>query len=151
MLASALARGFEAETTWEIGGGFSSEWTYTYADSHYTADPVDPTAVGNRLEGVPMHNASAGLTYDDASGWRASVVLRYVSKSFGDAHPEDGLIQNAHFVVDASASYPLSRNIQAFVKAQNLLDKSYIASNGGGAPILGTPFEVMGGLNVKVE
>ncbi len=149
--ASALARGFEAETTWEIGGGFSSEWTYTYADSHYTADPVDPTAVGNRLEGVPMHNASAGLTYDDASGWRASVVLRYVSKSFGDAHPEDGLIQNAHFVVDASASYPLSRNIQAFVKAQNLLDKSYIASNGGGAPILGTPFEVMGGLNVKVE
>jgi len=149
--ASALARGFEAETTWEIGGGFSSEWTYTYADSHYTADPVDPTAVGNRLEGVPMHNASAGLTYDDVSGWQASVVLRYISKSFGDAHPEDGLIQNAHFVVDASASYPLSRNIRAFVKAQNLFDKSYIASNGGGAPILGTPFEVMGGLNLKVE
>ena len=149
--AAALARGFEAETTWDIGGGFSSEWTYTYADSHYTADPVDPTAVGNRLEGVPMHNASASLTYDDSSGWQATVVLRYISKSFGDAHPEDGLIQNAHFVVDASASYPLSRNLQAFVKAQNLFDDRYIASNGGGAPILGTPFEVMGGLHVKVE
>ena len=149
--ASALARGFEAEVTWEIGGGFSSEWTYTYADSHYTADPVDPTAVGNRLEGVPMHNASASLTYDDTSGWQVTAVLRYISKSYGDAHPEDGLIQNAHFVADASASYPLSHSIRLFVQAQNLLDKRYIASNGGGAPILGTPLEVMGGLHVKVE
>lgn len=149
--ASALARGVEAGVSWEIGGGFSSEWTYTYADSHYTANPVDPTAVGNRLEGVPMHNASASLTYDDTSRWQATAVLRYVSKSYGDAHPEDGLIQNAHFVLDVSGSYPLSRNIQAFVQAQNLFDTRYIASNGGGAPILGTPFQVMGGLHVKVE
>ena len=149
--ASALARGFEAEVTWEIGGGFSTEWTYTYADSHYTANPVDPTAVGQRLEGVPMHNASAGLTYDDVSGWQATAVLRYISKSFGDAHPEDGLIQNSHFVVDVSGSYPLSRNVQAYVQAQNLFDTRYIASNGGGAPILGTPFQVMGGLRLKFE
>jgi outer membrane receptor protein involved in Fe transport len=149
--ASALARGFEAEATWQIGGGFSSEWTYTYADSHYTANPVDPTAVGNRLEGVPMHNASASLTYADESGWQAAAVLRYISKSYGDAHPEDGLIQNSHLVVDVSGSYPLSPHVQAFVRAQNLFDTRYIASNGGGAPILGTPFEVMGGLNVKVE
>jgi outer membrane receptor protein involved in Fe transport len=149
--ASAIARGFESEVTWDIGGGFSSEWTYTYADSHYTANPVDPTAVGNRLEGVPMHNASGSLTYSDATGWQATAVLRYISKSYGDAHPEDGLIQNAHFVVDASASYPLSREVNVFVQAQNLFNIRYIASNGGGAPILGTPFQVMGGLHLKVE
>ena len=149
--ASALARGFEAEVTWEIGNGFSSEWTYTYTDSHYTSNPVDPTAVGQRLEGVPMHNASASLTYDDTSGWQATAVLRYISKSFGDAHPEDGLIQDSHFVVDVSGSYPLSQNIRAFVQAQNLFDTRYIASNGGGAPILGTPFQVMGGLRLKFE
>ena len=147
--ASALARGFEAEVTWEIGSGFSSEWTYTYADSHYTANPVDPTAVGQRLEGVPMHNASASLTYDDPSGWQATTMLRYISKSYGDAHPEDGLIQNAHFVVDASASYPLTQHLQAYAQIQNLFNTRYIASNGGGAPILGTPFQVMGGLRVK--
>jgi outer membrane receptor protein involved in Fe transport len=149
--ASALARGLEAEVTWEIGNGFSSEWTYTYTDSHYTSNPVDPTAVGQRLEGVPMHNASASLTYDDTSGWQATAVLRYISKSFGDAHPEDGLIQDSHFVVDVSGSYPLSQNIRAFVQAQNLFDTRYIASNGGGAPILGTPFQVMGGLRLKFE
>jgi outer membrane receptor protein involved in Fe transport len=147
--ASAIARGFEGEVTWEIGGGFSSEWTYTYADSHYTANPVDPTAVGNRLEGVPMHNASAGLTYDDPSGWQATTVLRYLSKSYGDAHPEDGLIQNAHFVVDVSASYRLTQSLQVYANIQNLFDDRYIASNGGGAPILGTPFEMMSGLRVK--
>jgi outer membrane receptor protein involved in Fe transport len=149
--ASALARGFEGEVTWEIGGGFSTAWTYTYADSHYTANPVDPTAVGQRLEGVPMHNASASLTYDDSSGWQATTVLRYFSKSYGDAHPEDGLIQNSHFVVDVSSSYPLSQNVRAFVQAQNLFDAQYIGSNGGGAPILGTPFQVMAGLRIKIQ
>jgi len=149
--ASAVARGFEAEVTWEIGGGFSSESTYTYADSHYTANPIDPTAVGNRLEGVPMHNASTGLTYADPSGWRASVVLRYLSKSYGDAHPEDGLIQDAHFVVDLSGSYQLTNQLQAYAQIQNLFSTRYIASNGGGAPILGTPFEVMSGVRLKVE
>jgi outer membrane receptor protein involved in Fe transport len=147
---SAVARGFEAEVVWEIADGFSSRWTYTYADSHYTADPVDPTAVGNRLEGVPMHNASAGITYDDAAGWQASAILRYISKSYGDAHPADGLIQNAHFVVDVSASYPLTDDLQAFVGIQNLFDDRYIASDGGGAPILGTPLRVMSGLRLKV-
>jgi outer membrane receptor protein involved in Fe transport len=54
-------------------------------------------------------------------------------------------------VVDVSASYPLSQNIQAFVQAQNLFDTRYIANNGGGAPILGTPFQVMGGVRMKFE
>jgi outer membrane receptor protein involved in Fe transport len=148
--ASAVARGVEAEITWNIDGGFSTELTYTYADSHYTADPVDPTAVGERLEGVPMHNASAALTYASPSGWRATTILRYISKSFGDAHPADGLIQDAHFVVDASGSYPLTTNLVAYVQIQNLFNRRYIASNGGGAPILGTPFEVMSGLRVTL-
>ncbi|HEY1708594.1 MAG TPA: TonB-dependent receptor [Rhizomicrobium sp.] len=149
--ASAVARGFEGEVTWDIGDGFSSRLTYTYADSHYTADPADPTAVGNRLEGVPVHNASASLTYDDPAGWQVGTALRYISKSYGDAHPDDGLIQNARFVMDASASYPLAGNIRAFAQIQNLFDARYIASNGGDVPILGTPFRVMSGLRLRLE
>jgi outer membrane receptor protein involved in Fe transport len=149
--ASAVARGFEAEVNWEIGWGFSTGLTYTYADSHYTADPVDPAAVGGRLEGVPLHNTGATLTYADDSGWQATTVLRYVSKSYGDPIPSDGLIQQEHFVVDVSGSYPINREISAYAKIQNLFNRQYIANNGGGAPILGTPFEVMGGVNVKVE
>lgn len=149
--ASAIARGFEGEIDWDIGGGFSTKLTYTYADSHYTANPIDPEAVGGRLEGVPLHNAGATLSYTDPDGWQAVTVLRYISKSFGDPIAADGLIQQAHFVVDVSGSYPIRDNLLAYVKIQNLFDRRYIASNGGGAPILGTPLEVMGGLHVKFE
>ncbi|HUB86065.1 MAG TPA: TonB-dependent receptor [Rhizomicrobium sp.] len=149
--ASAVARGFEAEVNWEVGYGFTTNLSYTYADSHYTSNPANPASVGERLEGVPMHNAGVGLTYTDLSGWQITTVLRYLSKSYGDAVPSDGLIQNAHFVTDASASYPVTEKLQAFVQVQNLFDKRYIASNGGGVPILGTPFEVMSGVRLKVD
>jgi hypothetical protein len=111
-----VARGFEAEVNRDIGSGFSTAWTRTYADSHYTANPIDPVAVGQRLEGVPMHNGSASLTYDDRSGWRATVVVRHISKSYGSAHPAEGLIQNGRFLVGASGSYPLTDELRAFVK-----------------------------------
>jgi outer membrane receptor protein involved in Fe transport len=149
--ASAVARGFESEVDWDLGWGVSSRLTYTYADSHYTSDPVDPTAVNERLEGVPRHNASAGLTYAGASPWQGGLVLRYISKSYGDAHPEDGLVQNGHFTVDVSASYQFTRQLQGYVQIQNLLDARYIASNGGGVPILGTPLEVLSGVRIKLQ
>jgi outer membrane receptor protein involved in Fe transport len=149
--ASAVARGIEEELTWDMGSGFSSIWTYTYADSHYTSSPYDPTAVGERLEGVPMHNASASLSYTDSSGWHAAAVLRYISKSYGDAHPADGLIQNGHFTVDISGSYDLTEHLTAYTAIQNLFGTRYIATNGGGVPILGTPFEVMSGLRLRLE
>lgn len=149
--ASAVARGFEAEINWDIGGGFSTGLTYTYADSHYTANPVDPAAVGGRLEGVPLHNAGATLTYLDGGGWQVTTAFRYITKSYGDPIPADGLIQQEHFVVDMSGSYPINRGVSAYVKIQNLLDRHYIANNGGAAPILGTPFEAIGGINIKIE
>lgn len=149
--AAAVARGVEAEVTWAVFGGFSAELTYTYADSHYTEDPVDPTAVGERLEGVPMHNAGASLTYQSLAGWQITTIFRYISSSYGDAHPADGLIQNGHFVVDLSGSYRLTEQLAVYLQIQNLLDRRYIASNGGGAPILGTPFEALGGLRVSLR
>lgn len=149
--ASAIARGVEAELTWAVWSGLSAELTYTYADSHYTADPVDPTALGERLEGVPKHNAGAILTWLDARGWQVSTVLRYISKSYGDAHPGDGLVQDAHFVVDLSGRYPFTEQIAGYVQIQNLFDRRYIAQNGGGAPILGTPFEATAGLRIALR
>jgi outer membrane receptor protein involved in Fe transport len=149
--ASAIARGIEAEANWDIGSGFSTNLAYTYADSRYTADPVDPTAVGERLEGVPRHNVSNSLTYAAPSGWRASVILRWVSTAYGDAHPDDNLKQDAHFVVDASGSYPITERLEAYAQIQNLFDRRYIANNGGGAPILGTPFEVMSGFRISLR
>jgi outer membrane receptor protein involved in Fe transport len=149
--ASAIARGIEVEADWDLGRGFSATFAYTYTDSHYTSNPEDPAAVGERLEGVPMHNVSGRLAYRGRGGWTVETDLRWVSKSYGDDNPADGLIQNAHFVMDASASYPLTRSLQAYVQIQNLTDTIYIASNSGGAPILGTPLEVLGGFRLSLR
>ena len=149
--ASALARGVEYEADWNVGHGVTAGLAYTYTDSHYTSNPEDPTAVGQRLEGVPIHNVSGHVAYQVPAGWRIATDLRWVSKSYGDAHPDDGLIQNAHFVMDVSGSYPLTHYLQAYVQIQNLTNSRYIAQNGGGAPILGTPFEVMSGFRLTLR
>jgi len=149
--ASAIARGIEVEANWDVGGGFAAGLAYTYTDSHYTSNPLDPTAVGERLEGVPMHNISGRLSYVAPAGWRVSTDLRWVSRSYGDDHPNDNLVQDAHFVVDLAAAYPVTHNLQAYVQIQNLLDRRYIANNAGGAPILGTPFEALGGFRVSFQ
>ena len=149
--ASAIARGIEVEADWDLGHGLTATFAYTYTDSHYTSNPEDPAAVGQRLEGVPMHNVSGRLAYRGRGGWIVETDLRFVSKSFGDDDPADNLIQNAHFVMDASASYPLTHNLQVYVQVQNLTDAVYIANNSGGAPILGTPLEVLGGFRLSLR
>ena len=151
--AAAVARGFETEVDWDIARGCLRRGSPTPMRTPTIRPiPEDPTAVGERLEGVPMHNASASLTYTSRpalGGERHD--LRYVSKSYGDAHPSDGLIQNAHFTTDVSGSYQLTEQLQTYVQIQNLFDARYIASNGGGVPILGTPLEVMGGFRLKLQ
>jgi outer membrane receptor protein involved in Fe transport len=149
--ASAIARGIEVEADWDLGRRFTATFAYTYTDSHYTSNPEDPAAVGQRLEGAPMYNVSGRLAYRGPGGWIVETDLRWVSKSYGDDNPADGLIQNAHFVMDASASYPLTRSLQAYVQIQNLTDTTYIANNSGGAPILGTPLEVLGGFRLSLR
>ncbi|HEX4183753.1 MAG TPA: TonB-dependent receptor, partial [Caulobacteraceae bacterium] len=149
--ASALARGMEFEADWDLSRSVTAGFGYTYTDSHYTTNPQDPTAVGERLEGVPMHNVSGRVAYQSPAGWHVASDLRWVSKSYGDPHPDDGLIQDAHFVMDVSGAYPLTRSLQAYVQIQNLTDSRYIASNGGGAPILGTPLQVLGGFRLSLQ
>jgi outer membrane receptor protein involved in Fe transport len=146
--AAGIARGIEDELTWDIGYGFSAVLGFTYADSHYTANQVDPTSVGQRFEGVPWYNASGTLTYVDPSGWRALIQLHGVSMSYGSDHASDNEVQNGYFVINASAAYPLFDKVQLFAQIQNLLDRRYIANNTGGPPILGTPFSALVGLRV---
>jgi len=149
--ASAVARGLELESEWGIGRGLSAGFAFTYADSRYTANPEDPSAAGQRLEGVPAYDISGTVAYDALAGWRIATDLRWVSASYGDAHPEDHLIQNAHFILDVSGSRTITRRLEVNVQIQNLTNAHYIASNSGGVPILGTPFEFMVGLRFRTQ
>jgi len=88
--------------------------------------------------------------YAAPGGWHTLIEGQYVSESHGDAVPGDNLIQDAHFVLNASASYLLRKDLELYLEVQNLLDRHYIGVNGGGPPILGTPFELFGGFRFTV-
>jgi outer membrane receptor protein involved in Fe transport len=71
---------------------------------------------------------SAGLSYIDPLGWRASARLRWLAKSWGDN--DNTLPVDAHAVVDASVAYALE--IERSVREdRNLFNQRYIAANDG--------------------
>lgn len=157
-VASVLAQGFEAEVNWIIGAGFSADFGYTYADSVVQRNPLDPASVGQQIIDVPRNDASAGLTYKAAQGWRLSLRGRYVGRTdwASPDHTDPGypgkISADPYFVADLSASYPVTRNVDVYLQIQNLLDRRYIvASYSAPSPqAYGTPFEVFTGIRVQL-
>lgn len=154
---SARAQGIEVETDWDIGSGVSAILGYTFADSIILNDPLDPQAVGHQLHDVPRHKAEGGITYRDPQGWRIATQLRWVSRTWEN---DDHVLQpftdprttkaasDSHFVVDIAASYPVLKNVEAYLRIQNLFDRRYIANPGPWNPMtIGTPFEAFAGLH----
>jgi outer membrane receptor protein involved in Fe transport len=76
--------------------------------------------------------------------------LRWLDKSWGDN--DNTLPIDAHFVVDASIAYALSKSCEAFLNIENLFDRRYVADNSGfNPPLFGTPFTAFAGLRVRLN
>jgi outer membrane receptor protein involved in Fe transport len=145
---SARSEGAEGAVVWKMASGLAATISYTYADSVITASPYDPISVGKQLANVPRSMAAAQLSYTGFHDWRFSVDGRYVTETFGDN--DHTLIYPAHFVMDASTSYPVYKKVEAYLDIQNLLARRYIGLNDGGSPEQwGTPFTVMVGVRAK--
>lgn len=146
---AARSRGVEAEADITLGNGFGTVLGYTYTDSTLTANELDSQSVGKQQAGIPYHKATAALTYETASRWRTALQLRWLSTTYGDN--DHTLPVDSHLVVDLASRYPLSRQLEAFVEIENLLDRRYIADNSGfEAPRLGTPFSAALGIRVTL-
>jgi outer membrane receptor protein involved in Fe transport len=146
----AEANGFEATADWLFAPGWKATLGYAYADSRIVESDVDPASVGKQIAGIPRWQTSAGLSYIDPLGWKASARLRWLAKSWGDN--DNTLPVDAHFVVDASVAYAFSKSFEAFLKIENLFNQRYIAANDGVNPALfGTPFTAFAGFRVKLN
>jgi outer membrane cobalamin receptor len=155
--ASAQAQGVEAEIHWKIGGGFSTELSYTWAESVYKSNPTDPLSVGQQLQDVPRNTASAALTYQNKRGWRLSTDARRVSATSWTSadHTDPGFPYQAaadpHFVMDLAATYPIRDRVQVYLQIQNVLDRHYIVNPGPyNPPQYGTPFEAFAGVRITL-
>ncbi|HEY7377129.1 MAG TPA: TonB-dependent receptor [Steroidobacteraceae bacterium] len=146
----ARSQGFELESAWQVGAGFSTEVAYTYADSQVTESELDPASVGRQIGGVPRNRAYVALVYQSPLGWRVSPQFRWVEASYADnAHT---LPVDEQHIVSLSASYPFNAAFEAYLQVENLLNDDYIVDNSGfNPPLRGTPFSALVGVRMQMK
>ena len=109
-------------------GNLQAQAAATWLNARYS-ESFNAVPAGNRLPGIARASAFAALGWLPASGWRASVEARALSRvavndSNNDAAP-------AYAVVNASIGYTLragSWELGTFVRGDNLFDRRYAGS-----------------------
>jgi outer membrane receptor protein involved in Fe transport len=120
---------------------------YAYADAAIIEFPVNPALVGKRVPNVSRHQVTVGLTLGTADTVQLTVMGRYLSRQYADDLNTQPI---ADFVVlDASLQKNLGRHWRLTLDAENLTDRSYIATQTGPVKTLGAPLLVMGGLRFE--
>ena len=132
-ISNARARGIEFSTSVRAGAGFSARASYTFLSTAILA--VDrlgvapaPFQVGDRLLRRPRHEAAVDLAWTPG---RLSVFGRAGARGRTlDLEPSygtyGGLFENAGFtLIDAGASWRLSRHLEILARVSNLLDRPY--------------------------
>jgi outer membrane receptor protein involved in Fe transport len=94
---------------------------YQFADST-VASSLDPGLVGLQTPQVPRHTTSLALGCERRR-WSAAGVGRYVGRQFDDDLNQ--LALSGYFTADGILRYHLSDRAEAFIAAENLLDRTY--------------------------
>ena len=132
--------GAEASLDYRFGGDWHAQAAYTYVDAVYVdayitctgspcTTPNQPIASGNRLPGVPHHDAYARIGWGRPLGWRASLAGQYVGAiAVNDANTA---FAAAYPVFNATGGYAAqwgSTRLSLYLRLNNLLDRRYAGS-----------------------
>jgi len=151
--------GAEASLDYHFANEWRAQFAYTYVKAIYSdayvtcvATPCTPpppampcvipnvpcgptlssllVGVGNRLPGVPLHDAYARLAWGKELGWRADLTAQYVSDiAVNDANTA---FAPAYPVFDVSGGYAAElggrMTLSAFLRLNNVLDRRYVGS-----------------------
>jgi len=109
--------------TWTTEAEFESAF-----DSNF--DPWGEVSVGDELPYIPEHQfwAMAGLTTEQ---WRVNVAASYIGKlrtKAGQGAFDRAKSVDARVVWDLTAAWQFTPKLSAYVKIDNLLDKTYVAA-----------------------
>lgn len=97
---------------------------YTYSDFYFDNDP---TYGDNQLPGAPEHYLRAELRYEHRDGWYIAPNLEAVP----DGYPVDmanTLYTSGYALAGLRAGMDVTKNVELYVDARNLLDKRYAAT-----------------------
>jgi outer membrane receptor protein involved in Fe transport len=142
--------GVELTAEYAFTKSLAANAAYTYTRSRVLANPQDPGSVGKQTPNIPRNFFTAGLRWQPAPRWNVAIQTRWVDQTFGDS--DNTLVQDSHFIADAHVDYQMTRMVQLFVSASNLLDRRYIGTNSGFEPQkLGPPVQAFLGLRWQLQ
>lgn len=145
------SQGIELDITGEILPGWNIIANYAYTDADITQD--NSGLEGNRLFGVPEHNANLWTTYEiqqgDLAGLGFGVGFNYVSERFGDN--ANSFVLDSYFLTNAGIFYRRN-NWEFALNARNLFDVAYIDSSEGSRDFEirpGEGFTLLGSFSIR--
>ncbi|MDT8404558.1 TonB-dependent receptor family protein [Sulfuriflexus sp.] len=124
---------------------------YTYTKAEISKDnAVSGFNAGDRLKDVPEHVASLRLGLEHSSGWDNYAVAKYISATCvvaGCNNASDAFDETESlFVVDLISHYPLAKDVNVFVKAENVFDEQKIVSRSPDGARPNKPFTMSVGM-----
>jgi iron complex outermembrane receptor protein len=161
-------RGAEYSLNYRLAPEWRFQLAYTYVDAYYSdayktcvaapcATPTVPVAAGNRLPGVPKHNAYASLRWGQDLGWHASASAQYITDVA--VNDVNSVFAPAYALTGLDGGYGVELNqfkVNAFLRINNLLNRRYVGSvivdDGNGRYFEPGPgFNILGGFSVTMK
>ena len=140
-------RGGDVELTAQPHELVSLKLGYAYADAVITSFSGNPSREGLRVPNVSRHQVTMGATLGSLDSVQLTVMGRYLSKQFADDLNTQAIAD--FVVVDASLQKNLGKRWRLTLDAENLTNRSYIATQTGPVKTLGTPLLIMGGVRFE--
>jgi vitamin B12 transporter len=124
-VAEAKTQGWELGFKATIVKGLDVKGRYTYTLTRAFDNPINPLGSDKRLRRWPVDQAMLGLTYQPVEAARINVDYRFVGARNNDLANSPSQRQGSFGVVNASATYDVTRNWQVFGRIDNLLNQKY--------------------------
>ncbi len=141
------SRGGDAELAARLHDLVSVKLGYAYVDATVTSFPGNASREGLRVPNVSRHQVTIGLTLGSLETAQVTVMGRYLSRQFADDLNTQAVAD--FVVVDASLQKALGTHWRLTLDAENLTNRSYIATQTGPVKTLGAPVLIMGGVRAE--
>jgi iron complex outermembrane recepter protein len=140
------SRGVELDIAGEVTPGWRIIASYAYTNAEVTADNAVP--VGNRIDGVPEHQASLWTTYEiqkgSLKGLGFGLGLFYVGERQGDL---DNTFQFSSYLrTDAALFYRRDR-LKTAINIRNLFNTDYVVGGFSVNADRGSPLTITGSVS----
>lgn len=143
-LGRTRSLGIELDAAARINSSLDLSGGYQFTAATVRSFPADTSLVGLWVAQVPRHQFTIQGRYAHRSGFAFSLLGRYGGGQFED--DQNTLFMDPYFTLNAQVSRRIGKGLQAFVAAENLLNRRYTVGMTP-VPTLGPPILARAGLH----